>query len=166
MTQKVFDKHISAIVQSLVECEEQRRLAVRRQDIRNTNRWFDRVSAILDDLTGQGPEGRAALEALLNHTSSFVRLSAAAKVREWAPDLAIPVLADLYLVEREPNASPSERNEVNMSAKGLLYRIFGITSYDPDDLIEPLKDYGIAWPTMEQQLKAAAARRDRKSGAQ
>lgn len=164
MTRTAFEtEKIQRMVAENIAHEENRRAAVRRNDIPSANRWFGKSRAVLKDLAGHGPEGRQAVERLLLHPSSFVRLGAAATVHEWAQDLAIPVLADLYLVEREQDASPSERGEVSISAKGLLYRIFGITSYDPDDLIEPLKAYGIAWPTMEEQLRADAARRDRKT---
>jgi hypothetical protein len=166
MTQIAFESgKIQQLVAENIAHEDSRMAAVRRNDIPGANRWFDRSRAVLKDLAGHGPEGRRAIEELLLHPSSFVRLGAAATVHEWAPDLAIPVLADLYLVEREPDASPSERIEICMSAKGLLYRIFGITSYDPDDLIEPLRRYGIVWPSQEERRKEDAARHDGLSGA-
>jgi hypothetical protein len=165
MVRNASKKDNAQLVTAIVAHEDSHRLAVRRDDIRGANRWFEKSRVALDDLAGRVPDGRTSVEALLWHSSSFVRLAAAAKVREWAPDLAIPVLADLYLVEREADTSTSERGSVAISAKGLLYRIFGITSYDPDDLIEPLRRYGIVWPSQEERRTEDAARHNGLSGA-
>ncbi len=64
----------------------------------------------------------------------------------WDPDKAIPVLGRLYTEDLNPAYSPAESVEVPLTAKGRLYRHFGIRSFNPNDRIEPLSAYGIDWP--------------------
>lgn len=146
MTRTISDKPTDALVAALVEYEEQRRLAIRREDTAAANRLYDKTVPVLKELVLRESEGRDALEALLEHASAFVRLSAAAKVLGWAPDQAIPVLGRLYTEDLKPAYTPAESGSVRLTAKELLFRHFGIRSFNPNHLIEPLKAYGIDWP--------------------
>lgn len=151
MTRTISDKPTDALIAKLVEYDELRGLALRRNDIPAANRHFDRATPILKELASRNPEGRDALEGLLAHASPFVRLDAAFRVLAWAPASAIPVLARLAL-NPGSNYSHEERGSVITSAKEILYHHFGIRSFDPNALIEPLRAFGVDWPRRESSL--------------
>lgn len=146
MIQTASEASLEALVKDVVKYEELRRAAIRRDDIPAANRHFDKATPLLDELASRVPAGREALEMLLTHSSAFVRLSAAARVLAWAHEKAIPVLAHLAEDDLGADYSPAEGGSVEISAAGLLYRHFDIRSFDRNDLIEPLRAYGIDWP--------------------
>jgi hypothetical protein len=85
-------------------------------------------------------------EGLLNSPSPFMRLRAAFRVLSWGPELAIPVLGRLLVEQFEPGLSPQERVELRISAKEVLYRCFGITDFNQNKLIEPLRAHDVDLP--------------------
>lgn len=149
MSPTVSDQPTDTLVARYVQLEELRRLAIRRDDIPAANRHYDRTVPILRELVSRNPDGRRAIEALLAHPSPFVRLGAACKVLIWAPAMALPVLARLAL---NPGSgfSAEERGSVALSAEGMLYKHFGIRNFDSNDLIEPLRAFGVDWPREER----------------
>jgi hypothetical protein len=62
---------------------------------------------------------------------------------EWAPRKAIPVLGWLLDADLEAISSVDERLDIRINTKDLLYKYFDIRSSDRNDLIEPLKEYGV-----------------------
>ncbi|MEO3998597.1 hypothetical protein [Mesorhizobium sp. CAU 1732] len=120
-------------------------LAIRDVDIPKANRNLLKVIRYGDALA-RTPMGKDVLEDLIGNPLPFVRLRAAQYVRKWTPERAIPVLGKLLIEEFPPDMSPDERVELRISAKYALYGFFGVKSWDPNDLIEPLRSYGIELP--------------------
>ena len=118
--------------------------AVRRQDVPAANRCLLKVSSRLDAIAGLAG-GKALLEGLLDHVEPYIRLRAAGSVMGWMPYLAIPVFGRL-LAEEINNLSPYERLDIDAEAVGWLYKHFEIRSFNQNDLIEPLRAYGIELP--------------------
>lgn len=133
------------LLQELEINQNMHRLAVRRDDIRAVNRHIERVWGVLDALA-ETAEGRSGLERLLAHPDAYTRLRAAEAVMAWAPEAAIPVLGRLLFEDLGPESSAAERIDIRTAAKDTLYDHFDITSWDRNDLIEPLKAYGVDLP--------------------
>jgi hypothetical protein len=85
----------------------------------------------------------------MDHELPEVRLRAAGQVLAWAPKLAVPVLGDL-LVNWRPTDPRRGYVAVRTEAKEWLYDYFGITDFDRNKLIEPLRAYGIELPRQDR----------------
>lgn len=118
--------------------------ACEREDIAAANRQVDKLSAVLDQLA-RTAVGRQALEKLMSHEMPEVRLRAAGAVMAWAPDMAIPVLGRL-VADWKPKDPHRGYVAVRTEAKGWLYDHFGVTDFDQNKLIDPLRAYGIDLP--------------------
>lgn len=144
MTRKISELPVEDLVGRFVKAQVKNQDAVREQNIPVANRQVD-ITMRTAEILITSAEGRRALETLMSHSEPFVRLRAAQYVRRWAPDLAIPVLGRMLLDEYE-DISVEESLEMIIGAKDSLYLHFGIRSFDWNDLIEPLKPYGIELP--------------------
>lgn len=145
MTRINSEMPIDALLKTLFKYQELQRLALRREDIRAANRHVLKAFAAADALNAT-PQGRDVLERLLNDTDPFLRLRAAECIMKWDPDLAIPVLGRMLFEDLGNESSPDERINIRTTAKDWLYRHFNIRSFDRNDLIEPLKAYGVELP--------------------
>lgn len=141
MTSRNTDRSVEALVETLLRYQRLQIEAFERDDIRTGNRHFDKLSAALEQLANT-PPGRDALERLMQHEMPEVCVRAAGMVIGWAPDIAIPVLGRL-MVDWRPKDTRKGYFSVGGSAKMRLYRHFGIRTYHRNDLIEPLRRYGI-----------------------
>ncbi|MBO6725700.1 MAG: hypothetical protein JJ911_08585 [Rhizobiaceae bacterium] len=144
MTQNISELPVEDLVGRFVKAQMKNQYAVREQNIPVANRQVD-ITMRTAEILIKSAKGRLALETLMSHSEPFVRLRAAQYVRRWAPDLAIPVLGRMLLDEYE-DISVEESLEMIIGAKDSLYLHFGIRSFDWNDLIEPLKPYGIELP--------------------
>lgn len=144
MTRKISDLPVEDLIERFVKAQVRNQDAVREQNTPAANRQVD-ITMQTAEVLMNSAEGRRALERLMSHGEPFVRLRAAQYVRRWAPDLAIPVLGRMLLDEYE-DISVEESLEMIIGAKDSLYLHFGIRSFDWNDLIEPLKPYGIELP--------------------
>ena len=144
MTRKISELPVEDLVGRFVKAQVKNQEAVREQNIPVANRQVD-ITMRTGEILTKSAEGRLALETLMSHSEPFVRLRAAQYARRWAPDLAIPVLGRMLLDEYE-DISVEESLEMIIGAKDSLYLHFGIRSFDWNDLIEPLKPYGIELP--------------------
>lgn len=121
-----------------------RMAAVCRLDPAAANRHLAKAKAAAETLAAT-PEGRAEIEKLLAHPVVHIRLSAAEEMADWAPETAIPIfgrLLDADLIAMGVG-SPDERLDIRDRAKSWLYRYFDVRSWNRNDLIEPLKAYGV-----------------------
>lgn len=130
----------------LIANQEKQALAVRRDDTPAANRYMKKVNQARNALAAKGNEGQATLEELMQHPMPQVRLDGAVSVMQWAPHLAIPVLGNLIVESKGEGMSVSERVEIAHEATLSLFDYFGTRLYDRDELIEPLKAYGIDLP--------------------
>lgn len=135
---------VDELVGALMKHQALEIAACEREDVTAANRQTDKLSAILDQLAGT-PVGRLALEALLTHEMPEVRLRAAGAVMAWAPEMAIPVLGRL-VADWKPKDPRRGYVPVRTEAKGWLYDYFGVTDFDQNKLIEPLRAYGVDLP--------------------
>lgn len=148
MIRKISDLAVEDLVERFVKAQVKNQDAVREQNIPAANRQVD-ITMRTAEVLMKSAEGRRALENLMVHSEPFVRLRAAKYVRRWAPDLAIPVLGRMLIDEYE-DISIEEGLEMIIGAKDSLYLHFGIRSFDWNDLIEPLKPYGIELPFLDR----------------
>jgi hypothetical protein len=142
MIRRISDISTKRLLGEFLRHEELRMHAVRRLDVPAANRHQLKASALSEALAAT-PEGRAELEKLLSYPKLYVRVSAAGNVLGWAPRKAIPVLGRLLDADFETISSIDERLDIRVGAKDLLYKYFDIRSSDRNDLIEPLKKYGV-----------------------
>jgi hypothetical protein len=145
MTRHDSETSVDALRERFLKYQEIQQLAIRDDDIPKANRNLLEVMRYGDALAST-PMGKDVLEALAGNPLPFVRLRAAQYVRKWTPERAIPVLGKLLIEKLPPEMSPDERVELRISAKYSLYDFFGVTSWDTNDLIEPLRRYGIELP--------------------
>ncbi|WP_011580268.1 MULTISPECIES: hypothetical protein [Chelativorans] len=146
MTRQNFSISVSDLLERFHKHQELYRLAVRRQDVPTANRHILKASEYLNALAALNPAGRETIETLLTHPDAYLRLRAAGSVLSWSPEKAIPVLGRLLFEDLGPTRSPDERLDIRTEAKGWLYKHFGIRSFDRNDLIEPLRAYGVELP--------------------
>lgn len=146
MTRQISRMSIRELLERVYKYQELYQAAVRQEDVPTANRHILRVSESVDALAALIPEGREALESLLTHPDAYLRLRAAGSVIGWSPEKAIPVLGRLLSEDLGPKLSPDERLDIRTEAKGWLYEHFGIHSYNRNDLIEPLRAYGVDLP--------------------
>lgn len=139
------DMLIEELADAFVEQVELQREAIREQKIPKANRHMDKVIS-LGDALGETPDGRQALVDLVGDDAPYVQLRAAQWTIDWAPDIAIPVLGKYVIEDLRHTLTDSEGIELRISAKETLYDHFSIESFDRNDLIEPLRQYGIEIP--------------------
>lgn len=144
MTSITSDTPVDELVAILMKYQRLQVEAMEREDVRAGNRHFDRLSAALKQLAKTSP-GRDALEQLLQDEMPEIRLRAAETMMAWDPERAIPVLGRLVAYWR-PKDPLKGYVAVADEAAGWLYDHFGITDYDQNKLIEPLRRYGIELP--------------------
>lgn len=145
MTRTISDMPVEELVAAFIEQAEFQRLAIRDQKIPKANRHMDKVVQIRNALD-ETPEGRQALLKLVNNEARYVQLRAARPVIDWAPDIAVPVLGRLLIEDFGDKLTDSEGIELRISAKEILFNHFGIENFDRNELIEPLRAYGIEIP--------------------
>lgn len=133
---------IQQMSKTFVEQQEKRMAAIRNLDVPAANRHHMRAAVVAEALSST-PAGRAALEKLHGHPILHIRLSAAENAMKWAPDEVIPFLGNLLDADLSFIESPDERLDIRDRAKGMLYKHFDIRSWDRNDLIEPLRAYGV-----------------------
>ncbi len=97
-------------------------------------------------------EGRLALEDLTKDPSPHLRLRAAYRCLTWSPRLAVPVIGNLIADDLVDACAPMERINIHTSAVDTLLLFFGIESWRQNDLIEPLRAYGIELPYEEEEI--------------
>lgn len=139
------DPSVDVLRERFLSYQERQQMAIRADDIPAANRHFRKIKQYAEALAGT-PEGRDALEELTRSPLPFVRLRAAQYARNWAPHVAIPVLGRLVIENFSSDLSPDERIELRISAKHSLFFFFGVRRFDQNELIEPLKAYGIDLP--------------------
>ncbi|GAB1581444.1 hypothetical protein [Phyllobacterium phragmitis] len=110
------------------------------------NRLHKKVVEALNAILDAGPRGRDILEYFLNHETPQVRMWAAGQVIKWDADKAVPVLGHLLVDKLPQETAAMERVNIRMGASAYLEQHFGITNFDRNELIEPLKAYGIDVP--------------------
>jgi len=115
------------------------------------NRLHKKVVEALKAILNAGPRGRDVLENLLSHETPQVRMWAAGQVIKWDPDKAIPILGHLMVDKLPDETAPMERVTIRMGASSYLEKHFGIRTYDRNELIEPLRAYGIDVPRRPEQ---------------
>ena len=142
MTRKISELSISEAIDAFVGHLALRMQGVRNLDVPAANRHFLKAKAVADKLVASEP-GRLAIEELLAHPILHIQVSAAEYVRRWDPDKVIPFLGRLLDADLSTIASVDERLDIRCRAKDALYMHFGIRSWDRNDLIEPLKAYGV-----------------------
>jgi hypothetical protein len=126
--------------------EENRRMdAVKRQDVPAANHHFAKGETAAQ-LLESNANGRRAMEELMHHPLLHIRLSAAEHVLSWDPTITIPFLGRLLDMELLEIVSVDEKLDIRTRAKDALYRFFGIESSNRNDLIEPLRAYGVELP--------------------
>jgi hypothetical protein len=145
MTLGISDQSVGIICGLLLEAQERQQFALRSGNIPAANRSLLKVRKYADALTGSS-QGRDALEGLLTSPSPFVRLRAAHRVCGWNPKLAVPVLGRLIYESLPVDLSSDERTELRASAKHSLFNFFKVPRFDRNDLIEPLRAYGVELP--------------------
>ncbi len=62
---------------------------------------------------------------------------------DWAPDKAIPVFGSMLDADLSSIPSIDERLDIRVISRDWLYKHFNIRSANRNDLIEPLRAYGI-----------------------
>ncbi|MBB2970188.1 DUF2019 domain-containing protein [Mesorhizobium sp. RMAD-H1] len=148
MTRIRSDLPAAELMMLLEKYTDLRRAALLADDVPRANRYSDKVHAVLNALTDRGEEGRRAFEELLTHPLPHMRLYAAGKAIKWKPDAAVPVLGRLLIEEFDDGTARLAAVDVRVSADNLLMEFFDIKSLNPNDLIEPIKAYGIDLPRM------------------
>ncbi|MBI2908786.1 MAG: DUF2019 domain-containing protein [Chloroflexi bacterium] len=69
--------------------------ATEEGDYKRTNREHDKLFAVYREMHARGDDGRAGLIKLLESPSDWVRLCAAAKALEFAPEVSEPLISEL-----------------------------------------------------------------------
>ncbi|KXF78243.1 hypothetical protein ATN84_00060 [Paramesorhizobium deserti] len=125
--------------------------ADRAENIPAYNRLHKKIVEALTAIENAGSPGREVLEELMEHEMPQVRLWAAGRVIQWNPDRAIPVLGRLLIEKLPEESAPVERMSIRGTASSHLEKFFGITNFDRNELIEPLKAYGIDVPRQTER---------------
>lgn len=119
---------------------------LRAERIPAANRELLTAKKYCDILSSNQYDGRMRLEMLLLNEEALVRILAASYVIQWAPDKVIPVMGRLLVDDLGAERGAVERVHIRISAAELLYQHFGITDYDQNKLIDPLRENGIELP--------------------
>jgi hypothetical protein len=143
MTRQTPDE-IEKLIEKFLRHENLRMEAVRQLNVPKANRHLVKNSEAAEVLQATA-EGRAALEALLDDPELHVRVAAAEEVMRWNPDKVIPLFGRLLDLDGELSHvdSVDERGDIRLRARLWLYKHFNIDNADRNELIEPLKAYGV-----------------------
>lgn len=142
MTLPISEESVEELLGLFLKYENLRLRAVRALDVPAVNRNVLRSAAVIDELS-RLPAGRSEMEKLLDDPSTYLRVRTAGAVMRWAPEKAIPVFAGMLDADMSDIASPDERLDIRTISEDWLFRHFRIRSADRNDLIEPLRAYGI-----------------------
>ena len=140
-TSDMIDENLSLFLRHL----RMRMEALNKLDIPASNRHFLKAEEKAALLIASNA-GRQAVEKLLQHPTVHIRLSAAEHVINWAPQTVIPLLGQLLDADLSAIGSADERLDIRVRTKDALYAHFHIRSSDRNDLIEPLRAYGVHLP--------------------
>lgn len=135
-------ENVARLIDGFLLHHKQRIEAVRRQDVPKANRHLLKAGESADMLR-VSPGGRAAMERLLDHLDPNVQLSAGEEVMKWDPEKVVPLLGGLLDADLNHIESVDERLDIRHRARAWLFKHFNIWSADRNDLIEPLKAYGV-----------------------
>ncbi|MEX0955493.1 MAG: hypothetical protein WDZ83_09805 [Rhizobiaceae bacterium] len=143
MTRQTSDQ-TNKLIDKFLRHENLRMEAIRQQNVPKANRHLLKSSeagAILRSTA----EGRAELEALLDDPELHVGVAAAEEVMRWDPDKVIPLFGRLLDLDGDLSHidSVDERGDIRLRARLWLYKHFNIRNADRNELIEPLKSYGV-----------------------
>ncbi|MBO6719197.1 MAG: hypothetical protein JJ913_14665 [Rhizobiaceae bacterium] len=143
MTRQTSDE-IKKLIEKFLRHENLRMEAVRQLDVPKANRHLLKNSEAGEALRSTA-EGREALEVLLDEPELHVRVAAAEEVMRWNPDKVIPLFGRLLELDGELSQldSPEEVGDIRLRARLWLYEHFNIRNADRNELIEPLKAYGV-----------------------
>lgn len=145
MTRAISDLPVAKLAEDFLKFQELQRQAIARDDVPAANRYFDKLKPIGDALAASD-EGREKLVQFLGDSRPYLRLKAAKWVEKWAPELAVPVFGRLLVEKFDDDVTVDERIEMRYSSRISLYLHFGIKNFDRNELIEPLRAYGIEIP--------------------
>jgi len=144
-------KNLEQWAEEFVRRLQEQAIADRTDNTRAYNRLHKKVLEALKAILDAGRRGRDVLENLLSHETPQVRMWAAGQVIKWDPDKAIPILGHLIVDKLPDETAPMERVTIRMGASSYLEKHFGIRTYDRNELIEPLRAYGIDVPRRPEQ---------------
>ncbi|TKT81273.1 hypothetical protein [Aquamicrobium sp. LC103] len=142
MARRISSLSTDELIAVYIDHLELRMEAVCNLYVGGANRHFLKAHRARDKLVATA-EGRSALEGLLSHPTLHVRVSAAAAVMTWDAERVIPFLGGLLDADLSAIPSVDERLEIRITAMDLLYMHFDVRSSDRNDLIEPLRAYGV-----------------------
>ena len=142
MTLPISEKSVEELTGLFLKYQNLRLRAVRALDVPAVNRNVLRSAAVVDELS-RLPAGRSEMEKLLDAPSAYLRVRTAGAVMRWAPEKAIPVFGSMLDANLSSVESADERLEIRTISEDWLFRHFSIRSADRNDLIEPLRAYGI-----------------------
>lgn len=151
MIRATSDLPVDTLVQRFLKYQEHQQMAIRAENIPAANRHAMKVKQYADALAATS-RGRDVLKELTRSPLPFVRHRAAQWALDWDPAIAVPVLGRHLIEDFGSDLSIDERLELRFSAKLGLHHFFGIRSYDHNDLIEPLKAYGVDLPYRDHSL--------------
>jgi hypothetical protein len=143
MIRKTTERNSLDLVSELRREQSRWEAAIRCDDDLAVEQAAEHGDALLNALV-ISEEGRTALENMLSDDSPGLRLGVAAKVVNWAPDKAIPILARLLYEDFDPVVAPWEGAGVRMNARLLLMEYFGLD--EPMPLPIRLADMGLQLP--------------------
>jgi hypothetical protein len=132
-------------VENLVSNQSLWENAIRKADITAANKYALRMTRAVHALR-ETEAGRSELEKLLSDPKPNLRLWAAGSVMAWAPDIALPILAELLHEPLGKEAALQESVDIRTNAKGYLARHFGLHPSDLRELPGRLADIGIDLP--------------------
>ena len=130
---------------------EKYRHALRHEDVPNANCLVLSIMRLGDSLEAS-QAGRDALEELLDNADPLLRLRAAHWCLKWTPERAVPVVGRLLTDDLGDDSAPFERLMIRTSASDKLFLFFGIESWRDNDLIEPLRAYGVELPHEDEEI--------------
>ena len=136
------DEATETCLAQFVEYRIERMVAWKKLDVAAVNRATSKAAMVAKQLISM-PVGRQALELLLVHPTLHLRVDAAMWVIDWAPEKVIPIFGRLLDDKMQEIESPDERLDIRLNALDWLYGYFNIRTSDRNDLIEPLRAYGV-----------------------
>lgn len=145
MSRSETDKVAMEALDSLLDNQTRWEHAIRKADIPTANKHALRMTHAVRALR-ESESGRSELEKLLANSKPNLRLWAAGSVLEWAPDIAVPVLAKLLYELLERDSTPQEDVSIQMNAEGYLARYFGLHPSDTREMPGRLAAMGIELP--------------------
>ncbi len=137
-------KPLPDLVDRLIQLKAAEGEAIEKLDTGDQNKCARQREKVIAQILDRGAEGRAAFEALLGHEMPLVRLSGAARVFDWAPELALPVLRELlswsYNVRTADGRRPAVAGHILTTTEMILAEYHGISVID---VVE--RELGIPW---------------------